>query len=213
MTISTTINTKHSNKHNNKATEPNSTQASTSKCTYLDCLAGKAPVPRTVNGSTIFQTLMVGGMVTCMVTFNGIHHSGPSFFITSHWLYPMVFCIAFLVRTFCGGKIFNWFAPRFLFPKFKGVALNLAITVTNILIMAPLMALIITLLLQGVDGYWEALFNAFGISMVVAFFINYFLVGPIVKLLYNNVIMPSAGLQLLNFVNKYIEPAARLWQS
>lgn len=205
-----TISTKHSK---NELTEQDYAEAKTAKCTYLDCLTGKAQVPHTVNGSTIFQTLMVTGMVACMVTFNGIHHSGPSFFITSHWLYPLVFCIAFLARTFCGGKIFNWFAPRFLFPKFKGVALNLAITVTNILIMAPIMALIITLLLQGIDGYWEALFDAFGISIIAAFFINYFLVGPVVKLLYNNVIMPSAGLELLNFVNKYIEPAARLWQS
>lgn len=205
-----TISTNHSTK---ELTAQDRAEANTAKCTYLDCLTGKAQVPHTVNGSTIFQTLMVGGMVTCMATFNGIHHSGLSFFITSHWLYPLVFCIAFLVRTYYGGKVFNWFAPRYLFPNFKGIALNLAITVTNILIMAPVMALIITLLLQGTNGYWEAVLDSFGISIVAAFFFNYFLVGPVVKLLYNNVIMPSAGLQLLNFANKYIEPAARLWQS
>ena len=66
--------------------------------TYMDCLRGTVPLPKHVNGATLFQVLMVGGMVTFMVTVNGLRNTGLDFLVNSHWLYPLMFCLAFLFK-------------------------------------------------------------------------------------------------------------------
>ena len=61
---------------------------------YRDCLDGTAPIPKDALGNAIFSLLMAGGMTTFMVSFNGVRHSGLSFFFESLWLYPVIFCLA-----------------------------------------------------------------------------------------------------------------------
>ena len=47
---------------------------------YLDCLRDEAPTPTGLNGTTLYQVLMVGGMVALVVTVDGMQTSGKSFF-------------------------------------------------------------------------------------------------------------------------------------
>ena len=50
---------------------------------YFDCLRDKVPTPAGVNGTTLYQMLMVGFMVLFVLTVNGVGESGASFFTHS----------------------------------------------------------------------------------------------------------------------------------
>ena len=166
------------------------------KYTYLDCLRGKTPVPRTPNGATLFQVLMVGGMVTFMVTVNGVRFTGLAFLAQSHWLYPLMFAVAFLVRTFISTKIVNALAPRLVLSRFEGVARSIGMTVLNVACTAPFMCAIATLLLVGIDDFALSYLTTLPLVAPIAMLINFFIVGPAAKLAYNR-IAPSNGLALI----------------
>jgi len=177
---------------------------------YRDALRGEVPVPQTINGATVFKVLMVGGMVTFMVTVNGIRHTGLEFLAQSHWLYPLMFCLAFLVRTYIGDVIVGAVAPRTVLKWFDGVKRNIAMTVLNVLCMAPIMCALATLLLNGVQDYLVSYITTLPIVIPVAFTVNYFVVGPIAKLLFNNRISPNGGLQFLQVMRENTASLTRL---
>ena len=56
----------------------------TNRYTYADCLRDSAPAPTSVNGTTLYQLLMVGGTVALMTTANGIQESGADFLEQPH---------------------------------------------------------------------------------------------------------------------------------
>ena len=60
------------------------TTKQTARYTYADCLRDVAPTPTGVNGTTLYQLLMVGGMVMFVVTVNGVHNSGTDFLTQYH---------------------------------------------------------------------------------------------------------------------------------
>lgn len=164
--------------------------------TYIDCLLGKTPVPRTPNGKTLFLVLMTGGMVTFMVTVNGIRHTGLGFLTQSHWLYPLMFAIAFLVRTFIASRIVDAVAPRLVLGRLQGLPRSIAMTVLNTSCMAPIMCAVSTLLLLGADGFAHAYFTTLPLMATISVLVNFFIVGPAAKLAYNR-IAPSDGLGLI----------------
>lgn len=176
------------------------------KCTYVDCLMGGANTPAAGPGKAVFQLLMVGGMVSFMATINGLLHSGLDFFTHALWMYPLVFCIAFLVRIYVGDRIVGFVAPRLILPRLRGLARNLAMTALNVGVMATIMGSIMTLLLNGLDNYGAQLASTLPITMAAAALVNFFIVGPIVKMIYNNVIAPSQGVRLIRIANKYVMP-------
>lgn len=178
--------------------------------TYLDCLKGITPGPQGANGAATFQVLMVGGMVTFMVTVNGLRHTGLEFIAMSHWLYPLMFCIAFLVRTFIGGKIAGALAPKLVLNRFEGTKRAVGMTVLNVCCMAPIMCAIGTLLLNGTENYLFAYITTLPIVMPIAMLVNYFIVGPIVKLLFNNKISPAGGISLLTNLKGQTDALTRL---
>jgi hypothetical protein len=59
-------------------------QTADTRYSYLDCLCDKAPAPAEVNGSTLYQLLMVGCMVLFVFTANGVGGHGVSFLAQSH---------------------------------------------------------------------------------------------------------------------------------
>ena len=199
-------------KHEHETNQVNETQ--TPHYTYMDCLRGITPVPRTPNGATIFRVLMVGGMVTFMVTVNSIRHTGFEFLMQSHWLYPLMFCIAFLVRTYIGDTLVGFLAPRTVLKWFagptRGVTRGIAMTVLNVLIMAPIMCAIATLLLNGLNNYFISYITTLPIVMPIAAVVNFFIVGPIVKLLFNNKISPAGGLGFLDTMRANTDSLTRL---
>ena len=178
--------------------------------TYRDCLRGTVPVPKSVNGATIFQVLMVGGMVTFMVTINGLRNAGLDFLVNSHWLYPLMFCLAFLVRTFIGAPIVNKLAPKLVFSRFEGVARGMAMTVLNVCCMAPIMCAIATLLIMGPTDFLIHYATTLPVVTPMALFVNFFVVGPIAKLAFANRISPSGGLGLLSNLEQNAPNLARL---
>ena len=186
------------------------TTESPKRFTYMDCLRGNVPVPTHVNGATIFQVLMVGGMVTFMVTVNGLRNTGFEFLVISHWLYPLMFCLAFLVRTFIGAPLVNKLAPKLVFRRFEGTARTIAMTVLNVCCMAPIMCAIATLLIAGTDNYFMHYITTLPIVMPMAMLVNFFVVGPIAKLMFANTISPSGGLGMLANLEQNAPNLARL---
>lgn len=177
--------------------------------TYLDCIRGTIPLPRNVNGSTIFQILMVGGMVTFMVTFNGLRNTGLGFVASSHWLYPLMFALAFLVRTFIGGPLANAISRRLVLPRFTGIARSVGMTAVNVCCMAPIMCALATLLLCGPSDFVARYATALPLMAVLAGFVNFFLVGPVAKLAFNR-IAPANGLNLLGNLEQNAPLLARM---
>ena len=178
--------------------------------TYAECLRGEVPVPTRVNGSTLFQVLMVGGMVTFMVTFNGLRNTGFDFLANSHWLYPLMFALAFLVRTYISSPLANKLARRIVFGRLEGTARAVAMTVLNVCCTAPIMCAIGLLLLVGTDGFFVRYATTLPLMAPLAALVNYFVVGPIAKLLFFNKISPSGGLGLLDNLEQNAPNLARL---
>ena len=178
-------------------------------CSYLDCLFGRAKAPGPGPGKGMFQLLMVGGMVTFMVSYNGTRHAGwdpVAFLSTCLWMYPLVFCIALLVRIYVGDKLVGWLVPRIVTPYFQGLGKSVVMTILNCNIMGCIMTCIVTLLLSGTENYaWEA-FSALLSSIPVSMTINFFIVGPAVKILYNDVIMPSVGVRIFEYSRRVLLP-------
>ena len=58
-------------------------QTREARYSYFDCLRDKAQAPTGVNGSTLYQLLMVGCMSLFVLTANGVGESGTSFLVHS----------------------------------------------------------------------------------------------------------------------------------
>lgn len=184
------------------------------RCTYRDCLVGRASVPQDGLGKNVFQILMVGGMVTFMATINGVMHSGLGFFAHALWMYPLVFCLALLVRLFVGDKIVGFVAPRLIFPHIRhSLARNIAMTALNVGVMGVIMGAIITLLLSGFDNYFATLVPSLLATLPLSAVVNYFIVNPAVKMIYHNDIEPGDNAHLLSMARKYAMPWAAIFSN
>ena len=171
------------------------------KYTYADCLCGRVTPPAAgAPGKFFFTMLMVGGMVTFMVTYNGLRHAGwnPAAFYPSHlWMYPLIYVIALLVRTLIADDIVGFVIPRFINNRFSGLPKNIVITLLNITIMCPIMSAIVTLLLYGTaDFAWNYL-TGLPTIYPIGLIVNFFIVGPAVKLLHTNIIPSAQGMQIM----------------
>lgn len=178
--------------------------------TYSQCLRGEVPVPTHVNGSTLFQVLMVGGMATFMVTINGLRNTGFDFLASSHWLYPLMFALAFLVRTFISAPLANKLAKRFVFGRFDGTVRAVVMTVLNVVCTAPIMCAIGILLLVGPSDFLVRYATTLPLMAPLGALVNYFVVAPVAKLLFFNRISPSGGLGLLSNLEQNAPSLARL---
>lgn len=163
------------------------------RCSYLDCLRGKASVPKERAGMLLFQALMIGGMVSIMTSFNGYRHSGLEFFVNYHWMYPLTFAITFLIREWFMNDFTEAIIHRHILPNFQGVRKATMITLLNIVCMVPLMSTLMTLMLYGFDDLGATLLDQVPITIAVASCVNFFVVSPIVKMIYNNVIVANTS--------------------
>lgn len=180
---------------------------------YHDCLDGTAPVPQDALGHAIFSLLMAGGMVTVMTTFNGVRHGGIDFVITSHWLYPLVFCIAMTMRFLYANRVVDFVAPRWIRPHLGGIPRTIAMTLLNVGVMAPVMCSIVTLLLKGASDLPANIAAELPLSLLVAILVNLLAVGPAVRLLYHNVILPATGSRLINATQRFATTWAGIFTS
>lgn len=65
------------------ARETSKAQTADTRYSYFDCLCDRASAPAEVNGSTLYQLLMVSCMVLFVFTANGVGGQGMSFFAQS----------------------------------------------------------------------------------------------------------------------------------
>lgn len=176
------------------------------RCTYRDCITGRAGIPERPLGKRVFQILMVGGMVSFMATINGLLHQGAGFFAHALWMYPLVFCIAFLVRTLVAGKLVDAIAPRLVLPRTRGIARSITMTLLNVGIMGTIMGFVVTLLMSGTQDYLATVASTLPVSLVAATLVNYFIVGPAVRMICANVIEPGGNARFVVAAQKYAMP-------
>lgn len=178
--------------------------ASATRITYRDCLCDATPHTVDPVAQLLFTVLIIGGMVTFMATFNGLRQIGITFFIHSHWFYPLIFVCALFVRLAIGARICTFIIDKLIKPQMNGILRAALTSLINVGIMTPIMVTIVTLLLTGTNNLAMSLAINIPISVVVALLVNYFIVVPIVRLVYFNVILTSPrGLKLLRFLQHY----------
>ena len=66
------------NNHATKRTTNRTTERTTKRYTYVDCLRDAVPVPTGLNGTTLYQVLMVGASAAFMVTASQVERDGAS---------------------------------------------------------------------------------------------------------------------------------------
>ena len=110
--------------------------------------------------------------------------------------FALMFALAFLVRTFISSPLVDMVAPKLVLSRFDGVARSIGMTVINVVCTAPIMCALATLLLVGTDGFLLAYLTKLPIMALIAAAVNFFIVGPVVKIVYNR-IAPADGLGLI----------------
>ena len=73
------------------------------------------------------------------------------------------------------------------------------------------MATIVTVLLKGPEGLLLNLVTELPLSMAAAVTVNLLVVGPVVKLLYHNVIRPTTSLRLCQLSQRFVTNWAGLF--
>lgn len=153
---------------------------------------------------------MTGGMVAFMTTANGLRNTGLGFIESSLWLYPLIFCIALLLRIGFTSRAVRFLKPRLIDGHFRGTAQVIAMTALNTCVTAPIMCSIVTLLLVGPDNFWIHYAATLPITAPTSMAVSYFIVGPAVKMIFNNRISPAQGVHLLEEINEAGAPIARM---
>lgn len=185
-------------------------QTRDARYSYVDCLCDEVPAPAGTNGSTIYQLLMVGCMVLFVFTANGVGESGASFLTRSHWMYPLMFCIALLVQTYIGAPAVRFLAPRLIENRLTGPARGVARTVLSTCITSPITSAIMSALFSDPDDFASVYVASLSITMPMAMFTSLFIVGPLVKLLFHNRISPAGGLRALQVMEQCAPSIYRL---
>ena len=171
--------------------------------TFQECLNGTAPVPQDPFGKGLFQLLMALGMTTFMVTFNGILRDGPGFLLDSHWMYPLILCISLGLRFLFANRLVDFLVPRVIPQALGGLRRSVSVSALNVCIMAPIMGCIVTMLMHGPHGFFEQLACTLPLTAPMSLLVNVLVVGPAVKMLYHNVIMPATGARLFQLTQRH----------
>lgn len=184
---------------------------------YADALCGRIPVPDAgAPGKLIFTIMMVASMVTIMCGFNGTRHydwNAAAFFINGHWLFPLIFIIAFSVRISLADAITSRIIPNVIAPNFDGIAKTALITLVNVTVMCPIMSALATLLLNGFDNYAYEYITALAAAYPVALLVNFFLVGPAVKRGFYKLMYSERGVRFLGWFKANVMPVLYFFNS
>lgn len=160
---------------------------------YLRCLRGQISAPNSGRERIFFQAIMVLFMSSCMVTINELlRQSGaPSSGIAGTlYEYPLMFCIAFIVRVFVANPLVDCIVPH-IPSSLSGIKRTLAMTGINVGIMATIMTFFGTLVARGPEGFtWMEFVSNAPISVAMAFTVNFFAISPMVKIAYTRALKP-----------------------
>ena len=181
---------------------------------YIDCLRDEVPEPTGNDGTTLYQTLMVGGMTAVTFTASGVYSDGVSFLIYNHWLYPMMFSISFLVRIYIGGPLTRILGRRLIDGRLQGAGRNMANVALGTAVLSPVTGAITTLLFAKADSpddYADAYLETLSTTMPISVLASLFVVGPLTKLIFNNRVKPADGLRVLKALSDHACSFARVF--
>ena len=123
-------------------------------------------------------------------------------------MYPLSFCSSLILRIILADRIIRPLVKKLVIAKVKGVARSFIITLLNVVIMSTIMTTWITILLSGFDGLWQNVSSALPLTYTVSFLLNFLIVSPAVKMLYNNIITPAGSIRFMRTIREGLSPIA-----
>ena len=115
------------------------------------------------------------------------------------------------MRVYIGAPLAGFLAPRLVGDRLHGFARGAALTILNVSVTSPFTSAIIALLFTDTDDFANSYIAALTTTMPLSMLASYFVVGPIVKLLFNNRITPVAGLRALQALARHAQSIARIF--
>ena len=92
---------------------------------------------------------------------------------------------------------------RLIDGRFFGFARGIATTVLRVCVTSPITAAIVALLFTRPDDLLGTYVQTLATTMPITLLISHFIVGPAVKMLFNNRITPDGGLRLLRSLDQH----------
>ena len=111
-------------------------------------------------------------------------------------------CIAMLVSTYIGKPVVSFLAPRLIEKRLSGPVRGIARTVLSTCITSPITSAITSALFSDPDDFASVYIASLTITMPMAMFVSFFIVGPLVKLVFHNRISPAIGLRALQLMEQ-----------
>ena len=119
-------------------------------------------------------------------------------------------CIALLVHTYIGKPAVNFLAPRLIEKRLHGPARGVARTVLGTCITSPITSAIMSALFSDPDDFASVYVASLSVTMPMAMVVSFFIVGPLVKLVFHNRISPASGLRILQLMEQCAPSISRL---
>ncbi|MBQ9004423.1 MAG: hypothetical protein IJ087_21495 [Eggerthellaceae bacterium] len=93
----------------------------------------------------------------------------------------------------------------------RGFARGAATTALNVCVTSPFTSAAVALLFTDVDDFANTYVTALAATMPMTMVASYLIIGPAVKLLFNNRISPAGGLQALRDLQQHAASLMRLF--
>ncbi|MBO4351993.1 MAG: hypothetical protein J5818_00685 [Eggerthellaceae bacterium] len=92
---------------------------------------------------------------------------------------------------------------RLIDRRFHGFARGIATTVLGVCVTSPIASAIVALLFTRPDDFLDTYVQSLATTMPITMLISHFIVGPAVKMLFNNRITPDRGLRMLRNLDQH----------
>ena len=119
-------------------------------------------------------------------------------------------CIALLVHTYIGKPVVNFLTPKLIEKRLAGPARGVARTALGTCTTSPITSAITSALLSSPDDFASVYIASLSITMPMAMVVSFFIVGPLVKLVFHNRISPTGGLRALQMLEQCAPAISRL---
>ena len=119
-------------------------------------------------------------------------------------------CTALLVQIFIGAPVVKSLMSGFVGKRLRGPARGVARTALNTCITSPITSAIVSALFSSPDDFASVYIASLSITMPMAMIASFFIVGPIVKLVFHNRITPAGGLRALQMMEQCAPSISRL---
>ena len=114
------------------------------------------------------------------------------------------------MRIFIGGPVVSFLAPRLIGERVRGFARGAAMTLLNVGVTSPITSAIIAALFSDPDEFASSYVAALSTTMPMTVLASFFIVGPVVKLVFHNRITPAGGLRALQAMERCAPTLSRL---